>query len=56
MQAETRVNAEKASKVARCGSLPVRTETEIRQFVAFLESLTDTEFAARPELSDPRGE
>jgi cytochrome c peroxidase len=35
------------------GSLPVWTETEIRQLVAFLKSLTDDSFLARPSLSDP---
>jgi cytochrome c peroxidase len=35
-------------------TLPVWTETEISQFVAFLESLTDSSFLTRAELSDPK--
>jgi cytochrome c peroxidase len=36
------------------GTLPVWTETEISQIVAFLESLTDPSFMSRVELSEPQ--
>jgi cytochrome c peroxidase len=44
-----RGNAEKRVS----GELPVWTETQIQEIVAFLESLTDEEFLTDPAFSDP---
>jgi hypothetical protein len=49
MDVKLRGNAEKRVS----GELPTWSDEQIRQIVAFLESLSDPSFVTDPELSDP---